>query len=81
MIARSGTKQFMQKLSEADESASRQLIGQFGVGFYSFVVSDKVEVRTRRADLPASEGVLWVSDGVSGYDIQAHECETVVLKL
>ena len=60
-IARSGTKEFFGKLS-GDQQKDAALIGQFGVGFYSgFIVADKITVETRRAGLPASEGVRWVS--------------------
>src|SRR5690349_8879501 len=60
-IARSGTAEFFKKLS-GDQQKDSQLIGQFGVGFYSaFIVADRVEVFTRRAGLPATEGVHWES--------------------
>ncbi|MCF8209363.1 MAG: molecular chaperone HtpG [Rhodoferax sp.] len=62
-IAKSGTKDFVSKLS-GDQKTDSQLIGQFGVGFYSgFIVADKITVETRRAGMQESEGVRWVSDG------------------
>ncbi|MDO6507517.1 molecular chaperone HtpG [Colwellia sp. 4_MG-2023] len=62
-IAKSGTADFFSQLS-GDQASDSQLIGQFGVGFYSaFIVADKVTVRTRRAGDDASEGVEWVSAG------------------
>jgi molecular chaperone HtpG len=75
-IAKSGTKDFVSKLS-GDQKADSQLIGQFGVGFYSgFIVADKITVESRRAALPANEGVRWVSDGgASGGG--AFEVETI----
>jgi molecular chaperone HtpG len=67
-IARSGTKRFLEALS-GDSAKDAQLIGQFGVGFYSaFIVADKVTVLTKRADAP---GVRWDSDGEGEYQIQA----------
>src|ERR1700732_3958338 len=66
-IARSGTKKFLETLS-GDSAKDAQLIGQFGVGFYSaFIVADKVTVLTKRADSPA---VRWDSDGEGQYQIQ-----------
>ena len=62
-IAKSGTADFFSQLS-GDQASDSQLIGQFGVGFYSaFIVADKVTVRTRRAGDDAAEGVEWVSAG------------------
>src|ERR1700678_1491107 len=67
-IARSGTKKFLESLS-GDSAKDAQLIGQFGVGFYSaFIVADKVTVLTKRSDSP---GVRWESDGEGQYEIQA----------
>jgi molecular chaperone HtpG len=66
-IARSGTRRFLEAMGK-DQRADANLIGQFGVGFYSaFIVADRVTVATRRAGAPASEGVLWESDGVESY--------------
>src|SRR6202795_4750511 len=69
-IARSGTKRFLETLS-GDSAKDAQLIGQFGVGFYSaFIVADKVSVLTKRTDAPA---VRWESDGEGQYQIQADD--------
>src|ERR1700678_4726178 len=69
-IARSGTKKFLETLS-GDSAKDAQLIGQFGVGFYSaFIVADKVTVLTKRTDSPA---VRWDSDGEGAYEIQADD--------
>ena len=70
-IAKSGTKDFMSKLS-GDQKADAQLIGQFGVGFYSgFIVADKITVESRRAGLPADQGVRWVSGGTGDFEVDA----------
>jgi molecular chaperone HtpG len=72
-IARSGTREFFGRLS-GDQAKDAQLIGQFGVGFYSsFIVADKVTVLTRRAGLPASEGVRWESDGSGEFTVEPIE--------
>ena len=69
-IAKSGTKDFMNKLS-GDQKSDAQLIGQFGVGFYSgFIVADKITVETRRAGTAASEGVRWVSGGTGDFEVE-----------
>ncbi|SHF67429.1 molecular chaperone HtpG [Vibrio gazogenes] len=69
-IAKSGTKEFFAKLSD-DQVKDSQLIGQFGVGFYSaFIVADAVTVRTRDASLSADEGVLWHSQGEGEYSLE-----------
>lgn len=70
-IARSGTAEFLNRMT-GDESKDAQLIGQFGVGFYSaFIVADKVVVETRRAGLPADQAVRWESDGQGEFTISA----------
>ncbi|MGQ0657999.1 MAG: molecular chaperone HtpG [Chromatiales bacterium] len=69
-IARSGTREFFQKLT-GDRQHDSQLIGEFGVGFYSsFIVADRVTVTTRRAGLPEQEGVRWESNGEGDYTVQ-----------
>ncbi len=69
-IAKSGTKDFMGRLS-GDQKKDAQLIGQFGVGFYSgFIVADKISVESRRAGLPAAEGVRWVSGGTGDFEVE-----------
>lgn len=66
-IAKSGTKAFLEKLSE-DKRKDGNLIGQFGVGFYSgFIVADKITVETRKAGEASSDGVRWVSDGTGEF--------------
>ena len=68
-IAKSGTKSFLESLG-SDQAKDSQLIGQFGVGFYSaFIVADKVSVRTRAAGAAADEGVFWESAGEGDYTI------------
>jgi molecular chaperone HtpG len=68
-IASSGTRRFLEAMG-SEQKADARLIGQFGVGFYSaFVVADRVTVLSRRADLPASEGVQWESDGKGEYSL------------
>ena len=72
-IAKSGTAQFLQELS-GDEKKDSQLIGQFGVGFYSaFIVANEVEVLTRKAGEASSEGVHWISKGEADFSIEAVE--------
>lgn len=75
-IAKSGTKDFMSKLT-GDQKADAQLIGQFGVGFYSgFIVADKITVESRRAGLTADEAVRWSSAGTGEFDVeQIHKAE------
>jgi len=69
-IARSGTADFLQQMT-GDDKKDAQLIGQFGVGFYSaFIVADKVTVETRRAGLDAAEGVRWESDGQGEFTVE-----------
>ena len=69
-IAKSGTRQFFDSLT-GDQAKDAQLIGQFGVGFYSaFIVADKVTVATRRAGMGSEHGVLWASDGEGEYTIE-----------
>jgi len=74
-IAKSGTREFMGKLSgdqKATASEQGQLIGQFGVGFYSgFIVADKITVESRRAGLPADQGVRWVSGGTGDFEVES----------
>ncbi len=68
-IAKSGTKDFLDKLREASGSTAQELIGQFGVGFYSaFIVADKVELITRKAGTDSA--VKWTSDGAGEYELE-----------
>ncbi len=69
-IAKSGTREFLSTLT-GDRAKDSQLIGQFGVGFYSaFIVADKVVVTTRKAGASASEGVQWSSTGTGEYELE-----------
>ncbi len=84
-IARSGTAEFLGRMT-GDQKKDAQLIGQFGVGFYSsFIVADRVEVFSRRAGLPASEGVHWESNGEGEFAVETVERSargtTIVLHL
>jgi len=72
-IAKSGTANFMQKLS-GDQKKDAQLIGQFGVGFYSaFIVADRVVVTTRRAGAPVNEAVRWECSGDAEFNVETIE--------
>jgi molecular chaperone HtpG len=81
-IAKSGTQDFFKSLT-GDKAKDTQLIGQFGVGFYSsFIVADKVTLFTRRAGLDPSHGVKWESTGEGEYNVetierQAHGTEVI----
>jgi len=69
-IAKSGTQEFFSSLT-GDQSKDSKMIGQFGVGFYSsFIVAEKVEVITRKAGAPRTEGVRWISEGANDYTIE-----------
>src|SRR5258707_3837425 len=75
-IAKSGTREFFQSLT-GDQQKDANLIGQFGVGFYSaFVVAEKVIITTRRAGLAPESGVRWESDGKGQYSLEAYEKST-----
>ena len=83
-IAKSGTKDFLDKLREASNASAQELIGQFGVGFYSaFIVAEKVELITRKAG--ENSAVKWTSDGAGEYELE--DCEkdsrgtTIILHL
>jgi len=70
-IAHSGTKEFLKLLESREVKDNPELIGQFGVGFYSaFMVADQVTVRTRRAGAPADQAVLWQSEADGGYTLE-----------
>lgn len=84
-IARSGTRQFVEALS-GDQTTDSDLIGQFGVGFYSvFMVADNVTLTTRKAGTDKSDGTRWQSDGGGDYTLDTVECEArgteIVIKL
>jgi molecular chaperone HtpG len=69
-IARSGTSEFMKNLT-GDQKKDSQLIGQFGVGFYSsFIVAERVVVETRRAGVGADQGIRWTCEGEADYQIE-----------
>lgn len=69
-IAKSGTREFIDKLT-GDQKKDSQLIGQFGVGFYSvFIVAHKVEMLTRKAGLESDQGVHWISEGEGSYTLE-----------
>ena len=69
-IAKSGTREFMSAL-EGDQKKDAQLIGQFGVGFYSgFIVADRIVVESRRAGLAADHGVRWSSEGTGDFEVE-----------
>jgi molecular chaperone HtpG len=72
-IAKSGSSEFLASLT-GEQAKDSELIGQFGVGFYSsFIVADKVEVHTRSAELGAAEGVCWTSEGEGDYQVETIE--------
>src|ERR1017187_3574396 len=84
-IAKSGTREFLQALT-GDQRQDATLIGQFGVGFYSsFIVAERVILTTRRAGLPATDGIRWESDGKGEYTLEPIERPargtTIVLQL
>ncbi|MEO6032271.1 MAG: molecular chaperone HtpG [Burkholderiaceae bacterium] len=69
-IAKSGTREFMSAL-EGEQKKDAQLIGQFGVGFYSgFIVADRITVESRRAGLKPEEGVRWSSEGTGDFEVE-----------
>ena len=75
-VARSGTRQFFESLT-GDSAKDTQLIGQFGVGFYSsFIVADHVTVTSRRAGCPAAEGVRWESSGEGEFSVETVDVES-----
>ena len=83
-IAKSGTKDFLDKIRESSNAAAQELIGQFGVGFYSaFIVADKVELITRKAG--TNSAVKWTSDGAGEYELEDFDKDsrgtTIILHL
>lgn len=73
-IAHSGTKEFLRTLQERDKQANPELIGQFGVGFYSaFMVADRVTVLTKKAGQPASQAIRWESVADGSFTVDAAE--------
>ncbi len=69
-IAKSGTREFVSRL-EGEQKKDANLIGQFGVGFYSgFIVADRLTVESRRAGLPPEQGVRWVSQGAGDFEVE-----------
>ena len=69
-IAKSGTREFVGRLS-GEQARDAQLIGQFGVGFYSgYIVADRITVESRRAGLAPEEGVRWVSEGTGDFEVE-----------
>ncbi|PTD27843.1 molecular chaperone HtpG [Sphingomonas fennica] len=78
-IARSGTRAFMEQIAAGEKAEGSQLIGQFGVGFYSaFIVADRVDVTSRRAG--GDEAALWSSDGLGTYTLGAVEASEVPVR-
>jgi molecular chaperone HtpG len=72
-IAKSGTQTFLKSLT-GDDAKDRNLIGQFGVGFYSsFIIADKVTVKSRRAGFPPEQGMCWESQGKGDYTVETIE--------
>src|SRR6516162_1338531 len=75
-IAKSGTREFFERLT-TDTAKNAQLIGQFGVGFYSsFIVAERVVLVTRRAGAPADDGIRWESAGEGDYTVEPARKET-----
>ena len=73
-VAKSGTIEFLKQMKENGKPLDANIIGQFGVGFYSsFIVADRVTLTTQYAGVDSSQGVLWESDGKGSYEIDAIE--------